>query len=174
MDQSSAREIVERDIEGLMEALGIPHWRITVEYGPIPGDGDDGLSSQGQCTRLIDYESAVIELDPARLDDEAHLLKILRHELFHVVLSPFDLMRSWMLTGISGAEHDRAMRVINHATERGVKHLERMWNGLAKRGTAEVPDANAAATRPKRKAKRHVTSRHRLLHRRGPGDSRRL
>ncbi len=126
MDQSAVKRLVERDLETLMRAFGVPHWSIRVCYGPIDG-ADDGCMAQGHCHRLIDYESATITLDPANLDDEDEVLKTLRHELMHVVLSPFDLLRSWMLTGPKDADYERALTIANHATEIGVKNLSRMW-----------------------------------------------
>lgn len=130
MDLSAVKAIVERDADALLRAFGVPHWTVTIEYGPIDG-ADDDCHAQGQCHRLLDYESATISLDPAALDDEEHVLKVLRHEIAHIVLAPFDLMRGLMLIGLDGVEHEKTLTIVNHATECAVKNLSRMWHGLA-------------------------------------------
>jgi hypothetical protein len=38
MDRSEVKAIVEAEIDPLMDRLGIPHWRITVCFGPIDAD----------------------------------------------------------------------------------------------------------------------------------------
>src|SRR3954447_2607620 len=93
MDRSEAKAIVEREIEALLRQLGLEHWKIAVSYDPERTDSD-GHVKHGECTRLLDYESAHISLNPESFDDQDDVLRTLRHELFHVVLSPFDLFSS--------------------------------------------------------------------------------
>lgn len=126
MDESAVRAIVERDLAKLARACGVPHWRIRVRYEA--DDGDDGAT--GQCTRLLDYERAFIRLDPAKLGDEEEVVEVLRHELFHIVIAPFDLLSTFSESGLSGADLEKAERVFRHAMECSVRNLERMWFGL--------------------------------------------
>jgi hypothetical protein len=122
LDRSECKAIVEREIPGLVRALGIQHWHIEVDYKPL----DDAAA---ECTRHLDYERADIAIDPASVGDEAYLLKALRHELFHVVIAPMDLFGNCMECGLDGAEKERVERVWRHAMETTVKALERLWDG---------------------------------------------
>jgi hypothetical protein len=137
LDRSACKRIVECEIVGLLEACGVPHWHVEVVYGPIGGN------AVGECERLLDYESAEIRIDPERIDDEEHLLKVLRHETFHIVLAPFDLLRTWIEAGLDGAELEKVQRVVRHAEETAVKALSRMWWGCEKHWAAKAEAAAA-------------------------------
>jgi hypothetical protein len=145
MDRSAVGAIVERELKPLQEKLGLCHWDIEVECGPIQGGGN------GQCSRSADYDRATIELDPEQLDDEAHVLKVLRHELFHIVHSPFDLYSCAVdNAGLGKTMDDVLDRIWRHACEKTVINLERMYNGFtdktseATTGPASEPDGPPA------------------------------
>lgn len=129
MDRSAVKAIVDREIGPLMGRLGIHHWKVAVVYGPI---GDDaGGTVTGQCTRLYDYNSATVALDPGAMEDEDHARRVLRHELFHVVLSPFDLYAGAVDgAGLGEPLDDVLDRVWRHSCEKAVINLERMYDGL--------------------------------------------
>jgi hypothetical protein len=132
MDRSAVKAIVEREIKPLAKALGLPHWHFKIEYKP-----PDDPNWQADCARQIEYNRAVITLDPSAYDEgdggEAEVIEDLRHELFHVVLSPFDLY------SIAIAKHfppdSPAARqdayLWRYAVEQAVINLQRMWLGLA-------------------------------------------
>jgi hypothetical protein len=138
MDRSQVKKIVDEHIEGLMGRLGIPHWHIIVSYDLR---SDNGIARiKGRCTRTIDYNKAHIEFDPEECEDEADVLKTLRHELFHIVASPFDL---YMQAADQCTEKDSPAeailnRIFDHAVEKVMINLERMFIGLTD-GPAEVP-----------------------------------
>jgi hypothetical protein len=133
MDRSEVKAIVEREIEPLLRKVGIAHWKIRFSYQNESVDAD-GCLKHGECTRLVDYNVAHISLNPESFDDEDAVLRTLRHELFHVVLSPFDLYSSSVDQATSGTDLDVARgmleRVWNHACEKAVINLERMFFGL--------------------------------------------
>jgi hypothetical protein len=131
MDRSEVRAIVGREIGPLMQRLGIDHWDVTVSYASSAEDSD-GWIEHGRCTRMIDYNKATITLNPESFNDEMAVLKTLRHELFHVVLAPFDLYSSAVDQVIDGdhAAHGLVDRVWTHACEGAVIALERMYRGL--------------------------------------------
>jgi hypothetical protein len=136
MDRSAVKAIVEREIGPLMARLGIPHWHLVVSYDLREDDGTCRIN--GRCTRVIDYNRAHIELAPGEFDDEAHVLKTLRHELFHVVASPFDLymQAADQLTKEGSPEEAILRRVFDHAVEKATINLERMYRGLT---SSEAP-----------------------------------
>jgi hypothetical protein len=134
VDRSRVKEIVDREIEPLMARLGLDRWSVEVKYGPI---GDD---QSGRCSRLYDYERATIEFDPEKIEDEADVLKTLRHELFHVVHSPFDLYSCAVdNAGLGKTMDDVLDRVWRHACEKTVINLERLYQGLTSPADATPP-----------------------------------
>jgi hypothetical protein len=134
MDRSAVKKVIEANIKDLLEKLGLPHWDIKIELGPIEG------GATGQCGRKIDYNQAYVELDPELLDDEEHVLKVLRHELFHVVLSPYDLYERAVANAGLSDDMDRVLgRIWTHAMEKAVINLERLFSGLTARPPEPPP-----------------------------------
>jgi hypothetical protein len=133
MDRSAVRKVVEDNIEGLVQKLGIPHWRIVIDYDLRD---DEAL---GQCTWRVDYNSASISLDVDSFKDGEHVLKVLRHELFHVLLSPYSVVRNAIGPLLDQDPIKKAMieSVWTHSMEKAIINLERMYNGL----TDKPPEA---------------------------------
>lgn len=146
MDRSAVKRIVEREIGPLQRRLGLDHWKIAVSYDLR--EGGDGCRSEATCSILVDYDRARIDLDPDCLDDEAAVLRVLRHELFHLVLAPFNVVVNALRPSLEKApDLMAAMESIRaHADERAAINLERMWQGLA-------GDDDAKAPTPTRKVK---------------------
>jgi hypothetical protein len=157
MDRSAVKAIVDKNITPLLKALGLPHWKIRISYDGCPDSLSGVEDATADCVRLLDYEQASIRLDPTKLDDEKEVLFALRHELFHVVASPVDLLSNLLTYGLSGLELERTERVIQHAIETTIRNLERMWWGCElhwkrKREAGKAspkPKAKGRAVRPK-------------------------
>ena len=131
MDRSVVESIVNDHITRLTSQFGLHQWEISAGYHPEPAD-DEGSLKRGECTRLIDYHIAHISLNPDAFADEAAVLATLRHELFHVVLSPFDLYTSAVeRIELPEIAEELLERVRDHSIERCVAGMERMWVGLA-------------------------------------------
>jgi len=147
MEASQVRAIVAKYAPALMEKLGIPHWSIVFYYDLRETKGN--FAKKGECTRQARYDRATIAFDPAEFADEQDVLKVLRHELIHVVLSPFDLF--WHAAGACWADDPvkEAMMdaVWNHAVEQAVICIERVCEG---HGPTELV---AAVPHPKPKGK---------------------
>jgi hypothetical protein len=134
VDRSVVERVVVENLPYLSAALGLQCWDIGISYAPEVV-GDDGSLKRGECTRLVDYQSAHISLNPEAFDDEDGVLRTLRHELFHVVLSPWDLYSSAIERLDLGDDVAGLLdRVREHALERTVAGLERMWEGLKNAG----------------------------------------
>jgi hypothetical protein len=130
METSEVREVVEREMPGLLRRLGLGRWKVRVSYAHRAPE--DGTVQRGECTRLVDYDDACITLNPGAFDDEAGVLVTLRHELFHIVLAPFDLFMATAerLVETPSPAADVLDRIWGHAVERAVIALERMYSGL--------------------------------------------
>src|SRR5690349_9045575 len=145
MDRSEVKQIDEREIVDLVDRLGLTQWRINVHYDLRDDDGANGI-----CTRHVDYNNATIELDPAGLEDEAHVLKVLRHELFHVVLAPFDTFINAVRPLTERDETTAAIlaSVQAHAIEQAIICLERLYRGLTEDRPTTRPPRSASPTAP--------------------------
>jgi hypothetical protein len=131
LDRSAVERVVRAHLPRLSGQLGLHQWEISAGYSAEPPD-DDGSLKRGDCTRLIDYQSAHISLNPEAFADEAAILVTLRHELFHIVLAPFDLYTSAVeRIELPEVAEELLERVRDHAIERVVAGLERMWVGLS-------------------------------------------
>jgi hypothetical protein len=152
MDRSAVKVIVDKNLGPLLKALGLPHWKVRISYDGCPDSQSGVKDATADCVRLLDYEQASIRLDPTKLDDEKEVLFALRHELFHIVASPIDLLSNLLTYGLSGAELERTERVIQHATETTVRNLERMWWGceLHWKGKRETGKASTETKAKKR------------------------
>lgn len=132
MDKSALRKLVNDHCGPLMQDFGLPHWTVTTFYDLR--DWHDGLVTKATCTPRYDYCQATINFDPETFEDgdEKAVLKTLRHELFHIVLSPFNLLRR---AAVDFCQNDPVKlglldTVWDHVIETGVIHLERMYHGL--------------------------------------------
>ena len=140
MDASAVRAIVNKRIERAMREIGIPHWRINVEYGPT-GTPHWAASCDRQGR---DYWHATITLDPTKLDDEEHVLTCLYHELAHVLLAPLDVYRDAITVHINtDAAHTQEAILWTHAIEACITTIER---GLLR--PLSTPSTKHAETKP--------------------------
>ncbi len=131
MDRSEVKAIVERELETLQKRLGLPHWRIVVGYEP-ESLNDPNMIRRGECVRMVDYNSTRVVLNPEAFDEESDVLATLRHELFHVVLAPFDVVFNAVAPALEGNDvlRQSVESVRSHAEEQAVINLNRMYLGL--------------------------------------------
>jgi hypothetical protein len=131
MDVTAVRAIVERDLESLSHKLGLGHWKIVVRYRS-ESVNTEGDYQSGGCHRLVDYNAAAITLNPEAVDDEAEVLSVLRHELFHCLLAPYDLYHQAAREALRDDRTAFAVleRLFDHVQEQGVINLQRMYLGL--------------------------------------------
>jgi hypothetical protein len=148
LDRSAVKAIVEAHIDEYLRKLGIAHWKIKVSYRLNEEKGPCRVA--GQCTRVIDYNEAHVELDPDEWDEddpkaEEKILDTLRHELFHIVLSPFDLFWNCadQLTAEDSQQEAMLHRVWDHACEKAVINLERMYLSMT---SEEMKEAGPCPT----------------------------
>lgn len=122
MDASEVKAIVDLCINDMMDALAIPHWRLDVQYGPC-----EHSNWGAQCERDINYVDATITIDPMKVNKTSDVISALRHELFHVMLAHFDLVRDCLPN-----QHAEA-RVWSYALESTVVVLEKMFANMTER-----------------------------------------
>jgi len=118
MTTDQCKAFVEANLQAMVKELMLESWDITVKYSSRP-DNDDGVLAK--CKTDMDYRWAVITIYDDAILDEKELSRVLYHELFHVVLSPFDFYRN-----TRKAENAAESRVYIFALENVVTHLERV------------------------------------------------
>ena len=143
MDRSAVKAIVDREIEPMMARLGVPHWRVSVDYGPCSNP-----NWKASCGRTPDYNQATITIDASLADNEQDVIDSLEHELFHVLLAPFGLYRDLVTQHVAegSAEEKQEARLFCFTIEQMVINLKRMRIGLAPAVSPATPKA-----KPKRK-----------------------
>lgn len=127
MDVSEVQRIVSDNILRLVEAVGVPHWQIDIQYGPLGND-----SWKAMCSRNSDYDQATITIDPAQHVNEDDVLNSVIHELIHVALAPLDLYRNFMtahMAELGSVASDQERVLWSFTIEQLVRNIER---GLAK------------------------------------------
>lgn len=83
MTEESALHVMQQALPRLKKQLGLEAWHIDVRVGRLEP------FVHGEVDLAAPYERASIIIDPGQLDNEVELLKVLRHELIHVALWPF-------------------------------------------------------------------------------------
>jgi hypothetical protein len=123
MTVADAKALVESWLPDLIDALALGHWKITVAYDKPPE-----ANWQAACSRHVSYNVAEIELDAESYLDPAKLFFDLRHELLHVVVSPFDVYTHYVagfsVNNPTIAAQDEFLR--RYATEQAILNLEKI------------------------------------------------
>jgi hypothetical protein len=155
MDASEVREIVAKYAPALMEKLGIPHWSIVFYYDLRESTGDGEFAKRGECIRQVRYDRATIRFDPAEFSDEQEVLKILRHELIHVVLAPFDLF--WHAAEAHWQDDPVKTEIMNavwdHVVEQAVINVRRVCEGHGPTELVTMLPEGRETPRPQRKSR---------------------
>jgi hypothetical protein len=129
VDRSAVQRVASENLGNLKRRLGLQGWEIGLGYSAEASH--DGSLDRGECTRLIDYQSAHISLNTEAFEWPDQVVATLRHEMFHVVLAPFDLYTSAVENlDLDPDTAEVLERVKQHALERCVAGLERMWEGM--------------------------------------------
>jgi hypothetical protein len=161
MDRSELKAIVDAHVDSLIAALGLSDWRLVIEYDRCPSGGP------GEAVRYLSRQRARIYLDHDEMSGsgvvaagspEDYALEILRHELFHVLLAPFDTLHDAMTAGMEDSREKQCLNLLfDEAQEAGVRAIERMWPGLERywrdKITRETIEAEKAAKAKARRLK---------------------
>ncbi len=133
MDKSAVSAIIEAQGADIATTLGLQAWRLGFNVDLSEPDGEDGTRTLGSATTLIDYNVATINLNPNQFDDAEGVLAAMRHEFYHILLSPIDLYHEAVQLATEDAD-DAVTRILErtftHAIEQTVIAVERMYSGL--------------------------------------------
>ena len=128
MDHSKAKAWVEENIEIMKKEMGLPHWSLDIVYEHICTPDNTGESTAvGLCVSHVEYERATITVDPEIIHDFDRLETILRHELAHIVHSPYAMLWDAIEPYLDSAALLESLTSIRKKCEElTVKNIERL------------------------------------------------
>lgn len=124
MTRKQLKQLLDDNLEIYKEKVGVVHWDVGIELTELPCD------FEAEVRRQEDYRTAHIRFDPSKLckKSETYVLNILRHELIHLLLAPFDVYGSIVETFIRNYDDVKAadLRAYTHAQEQAVWNIEKL------------------------------------------------
>jgi hypothetical protein len=130
MDRLIVEAIAGSNLRRLQRELGLERWEIRLAFRPAPPQGVE--LTRADNSRMVDYRSACIFVNTDAFGSEAEVVEAIRHELFHLVVAPFDLFVSAVERLGLDPETMRVLdRVREYAIERSVSELERLWSRVS-------------------------------------------
>ena len=128
MNAKDLRQLVERVLPSMLEAMGLERTRIEPDIRGL----DDGEAASIEA--MPEYERAFLYIDPSKVSDERYALDTLRHELLHVLLSPYERYREFVAKVIDKDSplHPVFETAWDHACEASVANLEIMLDSRLK------------------------------------------
>lgn len=123
MDKSAALAYLGQHLKSLADFLCVNHWRFTLRCEPLEGD------VYARVIVDVDYDRATILVDHEKHDTDQELLDSLAHELFHVVVAPFEIYVKVATSHIPAGTPSENVeaRIRTHCGEQLVRNLERIW-----------------------------------------------
>lgn len=157
MNTPEVRAIVRDHMDGFLYALRLKDWHVTVNYSRP----DNGV--MGTCHADPSYRTALIEIDPAQMDNEYDVIFTLRHELLHCLHSQFEVYRKQIFQLVHDTMVLNALdQAFNHASEVTVTSMEDMLDiglgftpaGVARRGVARELKVAEKKVKPKKRRRK--------------------
>jgi len=136
MTVEEVREKALKIIPAIGRELKLAMWEIDLT---VEEEDPEGLGYQGVVQAYDEYEKAHIVLYAENIDDDAELVRVLIHEMTHVLIAPVFRMIE-MNNGLG--------ELLGYAAEKTTLRVERVLNalGLYDRILAELGGEHEAAT----------------------------
>jgi hypothetical protein len=150
MTKDEIQAVVDKYADRFVIALGLTQWNIRFVMSAQRAPSTEDSVTNADCSRSLNYETALITLYPDSFDDEDEVITALLHELLHIVIAPFDLFFDQVCElGLADPLPAALDHTRRHAIERTVLALERMYLGIARSITKkERPPGEEDGTRP--------------------------
>ena len=120
MTKREARKILKESIRWLRAAMSLQAWKINITWRDLD------VGHLAECRTNASYRQADIEIDHTQMEDKAHLLAVLRHELAHILHAEFKLFELGTSHLISKPARDSLGEVYGAAQEKTVTAIEMM------------------------------------------------
>lgn len=119
LSRKDASKVVEKEICHLLKALHLQDWKVEGCLGRA--GGSDSIAEVGA---LDEYKVASITVDPERHDSLEEIAESVRHEVFHLLLAPFQAYRA-ALRDANGEEFKDLPSLWDRCEEEVIRRLER-------------------------------------------------
>lgn len=119
LSRREASKLVEREILRLLKVLHLEDWRVEGCLGRA--GGCDSIAEVGA---LDEYKVASITVDPERHDSLDEISESVRHEVFHLLLAPFQAYRA-ALKDANGEDFKDLPSLWDRCEEDVIRRLER-------------------------------------------------
>lgn len=138
LDVSQIKEITNKAIKEYIDVFGLQGWRLELVYA-IPKDENPSLV-YAQTTLSHERQRATIVINPTAFETEEELHETIRHELYHLVVSPFEILFHALPN-----EHRVLLEIVEEAIVRGI---ERMYGGLMDKEGSECQSPLCKQSKP--------------------------
>lgn len=84
---------LKKNIKNLLYLNGLDDWNIkfVISEEKAPDDTEVALTQACIASLLYEYKVATVIIYPASLHDEHELAQTVEHEIFHILLAPYDM-----------------------------------------------------------------------------------
>ena len=151
MTKDELTSVTNEHLLAFQEALGLTHWTVLIDVADKAHEREFAAT----CHREINYDNAVLTFyGPTWESPElTQPLRTLRHELIHLMLSPFSLLDECLRAQIRGGKHAgaAAVRLSEYCEEQAVINVERALGDIeafTKHVLANYPATPPAVTPP--------------------------
>jgi len=121
MDKTIAEAIIKQEFPRYQKLFHLQDWTITFKYRWI--DDEDDLTF-GNCVAEPGYKTATIAINHDLLDNKEELLKVMRHEMIHILHSSFDIYRDAIEKLLGKSEFEALDTVYSYCSEEAVMFIE--------------------------------------------------
>ena len=118
-DSSDLVRWTNKHFEEMRDHAGLSNWRIGIGLGTL----EEGVVAETDLS-AVSYRKAHIVFNPLEVKSEGHYLFVLRHELLHVLLSPFTKTMQIALDDIEEAKASLLDNMAVCAQEEAVNAVE--------------------------------------------------
>ena len=125
MEVSELKKWCDENTDRILKECGLPHWSLGIIF-----EQNEDAEHGAQCYAYPKYERAKFVLNAPNIVDAE---EVFRHEVFHLLHSPFEFYRNVINTLIPDDSKAAVDEVWSMASELTVKNIERMFGAQAKK-----------------------------------------
>jgi len=148
MDKSDALNIAREALGPMLSALSLTHWTIN-----LTADSEDDHETLASVSFNHLYASATINIDPNKLSNPTAILASLRHELIHLLLSPYDMPETLLPECTEAPITPTLLKSLEHANELSILNLETTLDALGHTASALAQYTQPQVNSPSKKSR---------------------
>lgn len=122
MKQKSVEKWISKNAEKLKKEILPDEWILHIEYAYLEGSNKRQVPMQVKV--LPEYRKGTIWICPEHIDSESELEECFKHELFHLILNPYELILETIEALVPASSRKAVGSLFNQAAEQTVRNLE--------------------------------------------------